>query len=77
MRDITVYTSNGCQYCHAIKDYFDEKNVQYTEKNISEDVEARKELMQKGHMGVPVTVVDGETEIVGFDQARINEVLGL
>ncbi|MDY6065702.1 MAG: glutaredoxin family protein [Finegoldia sp.] len=77
MKNLTVYTSNGCQYCHALKDYLDENKVEYTERNISEDMEARKELMQKGHMGVPVTVIDGETEIVGFDQEKIKEALGL
>ncbi len=30
--------------------------------------------MQKGHMGVPVIVVDGE-EIVGFNKAKLEELL--
>ena len=41
MKDVVIYTSDGCQYCHAAKDYMDENNIKYTEKNISQDQEAR------------------------------------
>jgi len=58
----------------SAKDYLKEKGVEYSEKNIQTDATARKELMQKGHMGVPVIIVDGE-EIVGFDKARLEELL--
>jgi len=30
--------------------------------------------MQKGHMGVPVIVVDGE-EVVGFNRTKLDELL--
>ena len=61
-------------YCHAAKDYLDSLDVTYTEKNVSTDLEARKELIQKGIMGVPVLVIDGEI-IQGFDKAAIDEEL--
>ena len=51
-----------------------EKGVDYTEKNIQTDKEARKELMNMGHMGVPVILIDGE-EIVGFDKTKIDQLL--
>jgi glutaredoxin len=51
-----------------------EKGVDYTEKNIQTDNGARKELMNMGHMGVPVLVIDGE-EIVGFDKEKIDASL--
>lgn len=76
MSNVVVYTSSTCPYCNMIKDFLDEKNVEYSEKNISEDATARQELMQKGHMGVPVTVI-GDQEVVGFDQAKLVEILGL
>lgn len=74
MKNITVYTSNTCPYCHSVKDYLTEKNVSFTEKNVSTDVEARKELIAKGFMGVPVIYVDEEA-IVGFDKAKLDELL--
>lgn len=72
--DVIVYTSNTCPYCVSAKDYLNEKGISFTEKNIQTDPSARKELMSKGHMGVPVIVIDGE-EVVGFDRAKIDELL--
>ncbi len=76
MSKVVVYSSNTCPYCVMAKDYLAENNVEFEEKNIAEDAAARKELMQMGHMGVPVLLIDGE-EVVGFDKPRINELLGL
>lgn len=76
MKDVVIYTSDGCSFCHAAKDYFDANNVAYTEKNVSSDKEARKELMQKGVMGVPYILI-GDEEFVGFEEAKIKEALGL
>ncbi len=74
MKDIVVYTSHTCPYCTLAKNYLDEKEVPYTEKNIQDSNEARSELMAMGHMGVPVVVIDGE-EIVGFDKVKIDNLL--
>ena len=74
MADVKVYTSNTCPYCVSAKDYLTEKGIEYTERNVQTDKEARKELMAMGHMGVPVLVIDGE-ELVGFDKAKIDSLL--
>lgn len=74
MANVVIYSSNTCGYCKQAKEYLQEKGVNYEEKNISKDPVARKELMQKGYMGVPVIVVNGE-EIVGFDKARLEQLL--
>lgn len=73
-KNVVIYTSNTCGYCHMAKEYFNEKGVSYEEKNVSEDAEARKELMKQGYMSVPIILIDGET-IVGFDKQRIDELL--
>lgn len=74
MSNVIVYTSNTCPYCVSAKDYLKEKGIDYTEKNVQTDKEARKELMAMGHMGVPVLVIDGE-EVVGFDKEKIDSLL--
>ncbi len=74
MSEVLVYTSNTCAYCGAAKEYLQEKGVAYVEKNVQTDKDARKELMQMGHMGVPVIVIDGE-EVVGFDRDRLDDLL--
>lgn len=71
---VVVFTSNTCPYCTLAKNYLDEKGVEYTEKNVQTDKEARKELMEMGHMGVPVLLVNGE-EIVGFDKEKLDDLL--
>ena len=46
------------------------------DKNVREDQEALKELLGMGYQSTPVTLIDGEA-IVGFDQGRIEKLLGL
>ena len=74
MANVKVYSSNTCPHCVTAKKYLDEKGVEYEERNVQTDPEARKELMAMGHMGVPVIII-GEDEIVGFDQGKIDELL--
>lgn len=74
MANVVVFTSNTCPYCVSAKDYLNEKGIEYTEKNVQTDKDARKELMSMGHMGVPVLIIDGQ-EIVGFDKEKIDTLL--
>lgn len=76
MAKVVVFSSNTCPYCVSAKEYLDEKGIEFEEKNIQEDKDARKELMNMGHMGVPVLLID-DVEIVGFDKPKIDEALGL
>lgn len=41
-----------------------------------EDPEALKELLALGYQSTPVTLIDAEA-IVGFDQQKIEKLLGL
>lgn len=74
MSKVTVYTSNTCPYCTMAKDYLKDREVEFEEKNVQTDKEARQELMAMGYTGVPVICVDDE-QIVGFDKARLDELL--
>lgn len=74
MKDVIMYTSPTCHYCHAAKDYFANNNIPYVEKDISSDPQARTELLQLKSRGVPTFVI-GEEVIVGFDQKRIMELI--
>ncbi|AND84535.1 NrdH-redoxin [Clostridium tyrobutyricum] len=76
MSKVDIFTSSTCQYCHAAKEFFKENNVDYVEHNITTDAEARKDLMKKGYRGVPVIVIDGEY-ILGFDQNKVSDILGI
>jgi len=57
------------------KEFFTEKGLIYEEFDVSENVEKRKEMIDKsGQMGVPVIEI-GDEIIIGFDKARINELV--
>ena len=75
-KNVVVFSSNTCGYCTMAKEYLNQKGIEFTEKNVSTDIEARKELMSKGFMGVPVIYVEDEV-IQGFDKARLDTLLGL
>lgn len=74
MKNVKIYTSNTCPYCHLAMDYLKEKNIPFEEKNVSTSAEAKKDLIEKGFMGVPVIYIEDEA-IVGFDKTKIDELL--
>lgn len=76
-KEVTIYSTASCHFCHAAKDFFDEKGVKYTDFNVGEDIEKRKEMVEMtGQMGVPVIKI-GDDVIVGFDQNKVSELLGV
>ena len=60
------------------KEFFKENNVPFTDYNVGTDVARRSEMLEKsGQLGVPVIVVDGKDVVVGFDQPKLKELLGV
>ncbi len=77
MKDVTIYSTPTCHFCHMAKEYFKANNVAYTEYNVASDLEKRKEMVEKsGQLGVPVIIIGGELT-VGFDQPKIAKLLEL
>ena len=79
---IKIYSTPACVYCHLLKDYLKNKNIEFEAIDVSQDQVAGEEMVQKsGQMGVPVSIItadDGKEEVVvGFDKGRINELLGI
>jgi glutaredoxin 3 len=76
-KKVLVYSTPTCMYCKMVKEYFEENSVAFTEFDVTVDEKARKDMMDKtGQMGVPVIDIEGEL-IIGFDKAKIAELLGL
>ena len=72
-----IYTTPSCMYCNMLKAYLDENEIDYETFDVSEDIEKAQYLAEKtGQMGVPVTEINGEF-IIGFDQAKIAEMLNI
>lgn len=80
MPRVTIYTTRTCPFCKMEKEYLDSKNIKYEEILVDERPdEAQKMIAMSGQLGVPFTVIkndDGTDEkILGFDKARIDQIL--
>jgi len=74
---VTIYSTPTCHFCHMAKDYFNEKKVEFTDYDVAVDLAKRKEMVDVSkQMGVPVIKIDDQI-IVGFNQAKIDQLLGL
>ena len=76
---VTIYTTTTCPYCQMLKNYLDERKIDYVEKLVDQDEVSRKEMEQKsgGYLGVPFSVVTRdsgeEIKIVGFDKTLFEQ----
>jgi glutaredoxin 3 len=74
-KTVTIYSTPTCHFCHAAKAYFDENGVTYEDHNVLDDLAKREEMVDMtGQMGVPVIRI-GDDVVIGFDQAKIEELL--
>lgn len=74
---VIIYSTNWCAYCKMARQYMTGLDVPVEEKNIEEDEDAHKELMDKiggNFRGVPVIDINGDI-ILGFDRAKIDDSL--
>jgi len=77
MAQVIIYSTPTCVYCKAAKEFFQEHNIEYQEKDVALDDQAREEMVRKSEqMGVPVIDVNGEI-IVGFDKKKLSELLNI
>ncbi len=75
--DVIIYTSPTCIHCKSAKEFFGAHSIRYTEYDVIANPERRQEAVEKsGQMGVPVILVDGEL-VIGFDEDRLRELLGI
>ncbi len=59
---ITLYQFEECPYCARVRNYMDEKGIEYEKVNVSYDREdpQRKELLEKSGVGTVPVIKDGE-----------------
>jgi len=76
-KEVTIYSTPTCHFCHAAKDFFAEHGIKFSDYNVASDLEKRKEMITKsGQMGVPVIYV-GDQLVVGFNEAKLRELLAI
>jgi glutaredoxin len=81
-RKVKVYALSTCGWCRKTKDLLDKNKVEYEFCDVDELTgDERKQIMAEvmklnPHGSYPTIVIDNDT-IVGFDEPRITELLGL
>ena len=74
---VKVYSTPTCPYCVRAKEYLSSKGVAFENIDVSSDQSAAEEMVKlTGQMGVPVITV-GNDVMVGFDQLKLDSLLGL
>ena len=68
MPPVEIYTTPFCPYCHDAKALLKQKNVDFTEIDVSRDRELRSKMMTRanGRSTVPQIFI-GETHVGGCD----------
>ncbi|MDD3569157.1 MAG: glutaredoxin domain-containing protein [Bacteroidales bacterium] len=76
-KSVTVYSTPTCSWCNTLKAYLRKHRIRFTDIDVSRNQSAADEMVRRsGQRGVPQTDIGGEM-IVGFNQARINELLNI
>lgn len=74
---VKVYSTPTCPWCHRVKQYLAENNIEFEDINVAADREKAMEMIRKtGQRGVPVIDIDGNI-VIGFDKHAIDELLNL
>jgi glutaredoxin-like YruB-family protein len=76
-KKVEIYSTPTCHFCHMAKEWLTSKGVAFSDYNVAENGEKRKEMVEMtGQLGVPVIKI-GDEVMVGFNQemmARLLEV---
>jgi glutaredoxin-like YruB-family protein len=76
-KSVKVYSTPTCPWCIQTKQFLKDNNIDFENIDVSSDEKAAEEMVKaSGQMGVPVLDIDGEI-IVGFDQVKIRQTLGI
>ena len=74
---VVVFSTPTCPWCARLKAYLRSKNIAFKDVDVSRDASAAREMISKsGQMGVPQAWIDGQV-VVGFDRARVDNLLHL
>ncbi len=74
---VLMFSTPSCSFCNKAKRYFRQKGVRFRDIDVSRDQAAARDMQRRsGQMGVPVIDIGGHI-IVGFDQPKIDQLLGL
>ena len=73
--EVILYTTSWCPYCKQAREYFNSRNIRFTDYDIEKDKEAaeRKKQLDTGS-GVPFAIINGK-KIHGFSPTDYEKAL--
>ncbi|WP_040209200.1 glutaredoxin family protein [Neobacillus jeddahensis] len=80
MKKVIIYTQETCPPCHAEKLWLKENGIEYEDRDIRKNDQYLNELINLGAAATPATIIkseDKEEVILGFDQPKLAEILGI
>ena len=77
MPEITVYTTDPCPWCARVKGLLRSRGLEFEEINLTRDMQARFELVERTGMMTFPQVFVGEELVGGFDQTAAAAQSGL
>ncbi|WP_173917773.1 glutaredoxin family protein [Halobacillus sp. Marseille-Q1614] len=73
---VIVYTSNQCSQCEKVIKKLSEWNIDFEERNISDDRTYFKELQSQNVYGTPATFINDE-KVLGYQERKLKRTLGI
>lgn len=74
-KKIEIFSTPTCHFCHMAKDWLTSKNIPFSDYNVAEDLNKRKEMVEMtGQLGVPVIKI-GDEVMIGFNQGQMAKIL--
>lgn len=68
---IIAYTKTGCPWCEELKEFFNENNIEFIEKNVIENEQYMDEMVElSGQVKTPTVVIGG----IVYGDVGVNEV---
>ncbi|ELH8579435.1 glutaredoxin family protein [Staphylococcus pseudintermedius] len=75
MSEVIIYTQNECPPCSFVKQYLEQYNVPFEERNIVNST-YRNEMIERDAFSTPFILIDGEP-MYQVDLDLINKKLGI
>ena len=75
-RKVVIYSTPTWPFCKRAKEYLSQKGIAYEEHDVAADRDAAKEMIEKSkQMSVPVIIINDKDVVIGFNQAKLDELL--
>ncbi|WP_077624157.1 glutaredoxin family protein [Sediminibacillus massiliensis] len=75
-QSVVVYVSENCRQCDQLLSHLDKWEVDYIEKNVTNNKEHIKELQEHKVYGTPAVFIQDQ-KILGFQKSKIKKALGI